>query len=278
MHGCPLRVRLLADGKVRDRATFGQPACGELSELANDSPAGTPMGAPAAAPGRVWTTRADWCDLRLTVRPVRLALDETGLLVSEVTGVESVAINHWLFVGHGGRLSVVWSTEDEVLPEADVALVWVPPGPVEDVVVTQVVTAGREGEEVARRIVARRLRWDGTLNGLVVTSLPQADVPLYLAYLGPFASAAAARAAALHPPAKCEVAWRQVLRGALFPGLGLRGFLLGQVFPTRAAAEVAAPAKEARACPGALVPKIVEYVAKVEPVAQFSGHPPKPNE
>lgn len=291
LHGCPLRVRLLAGGKVRDGMTFGHPACGELTELEEDSEmVGRPRGVDAAAPARVWTTRADWCDLRLTVRPVRLAPDETGLLVSEVTGTEAVASQHWLFVGHGGRLSAIWSTEDEVLPEADVVLIPTQTGPSEDVVVIQLVTEGGEGQEghdVVQRIVARRLRWDATASGLVITSLPQVDTPLYLVHVATFANAAAARAAALRPPARCEGAWRQIqkirrirqiLPGSLFPGLGLRGFILGQVFATRAGAETAASAKEARGCPGVFFPKIIEYVSDVEPLAQFSGHPLKTNE
>ena len=98
------------------------------------------------------------------------------------------------------------------------------------------------------QILTRRLHWDAAQSGLVVSTLPEGDFPLHLAYAGPFKTIPAARGAALNPPGDCQVIMR-VLPGALFPGLGLRGYLVGQVFVTRKEAEE--KAKESGSCPAA---------------------------
>ena len=94
-------------------------------------------------------------------------------------------------------------------------------------------------------------------------ALPDADFPLYLSYLGPFKTAAAARALGAGGPATCALP-SKILPGALFPGLRLTGYLRADVVGSAIEVEDRAAASKAGKCPPALDPKAIEYVPRLE--------------
>jgi hypothetical protein len=265
MRGCPFHVRWIVGGKVRDSVAFGEPACSapELVPL--------PSGAGSASNVRQWSTEVEGCRVWVAAQLVRLGPGQPGALVSQESGLEtSFAENHWLFVEHAGKVGVAWSTQNETLPDAEVRIVESPNGQLDDLTATTVFVPPGDRGEVVERILTRRLHWDAMQSGLLVSTLPEGDFPLHLVYAGPFKTIPSARSAALNPPGACQVTMR-VLPGALFPGLGLRGYLVGQVFVTRQEAEH--KVKESASCPVALRTRILDYVPKADPVARFSGRP-----
>jgi hypothetical protein len=252
---CPIRVRLVAAGKVLDSVPFGLPACGEPSRTTVDSLFGIASNTPA------WSTSVQKCAVAVAARPVRVAPEAIGLLATQRQGWEHVARKHWLFTVRGGKLVTAWSADDEGESNLEVRVVESPSGTTDDVAAIDVRKVEGDPDGVAERIRVRRLHWDAPIGRIVATAMPEADFPLFLAYVGPFKSVASARDAAERRQPKCIIPFG-IVPASLFPGLGLRGFLRGEVLTSRAEAD--ARKTEAGQCPASLTPKIIEYVPKIE--------------
>jgi hypothetical protein len=255
MGDCPMRIRLIAGGKVLDSTAFGEHACGEATPTTADWLFGV------ASDTSAWSTSWHQCAIGVAARPVRVAPDDLGVLVSQRQGSEHVARKHWLFIGRGGKVVLAWSSDEEGKSDLDVRVVEAPNGQFEDVVVTDVVPVDGDPDEVTERIVVRRLHLDRLMGRVIPSIMPDADFPLYLAYVGPFKSLAAARDPGKARPPTCVIPFG-IVPGSLFPGLGLRGYLRGAVLVRREEAEAKKIA--AGRCPAAFSPKIIEYVPKVE--------------
>ena len=252
---CAMKVRLLVGGKVADSATFGEPACGPARPTSVDGLFGVSLDTPG------WATAGPGCDEAMAAKAVRVGPNEVGLLVTQRDGGEHVGHQHWFFVNRGGKLFAAWSPASDNRSGFDARVVSAPGGAYEDLALIDVVGVDGDADQAIERVVVRRLHWDAQSGGMVVSAMPDPDFPLYLVFVGPFRTAAAAREAGDPRYPKCSVPFR-ALPASLFPGLGLRGVLRGAVFTSREEAEVAKGA--AGPCPPALRTKIIEYVPKVE--------------
>ena len=250
-----MRVRLVAAGKVLDSAAFGLKACGEPSRTTVDKLFGVASDTPA------WSSSGPGCSVGVAARPVRVAANDVALLVTQRQGWEHVVRKHWLFTARGGKLIGAWSADDEAESDLDVRVVESPSGTTEDVAVIDVIKVEADPDGVAERIRVRRLHWDATIGRIIAVAMPDEDYPLFLTYVGPFKSVSVARNAGDSRHPACIIPFG-IVPAALFPGLGLRGFLRAAVLTNRAEAE--AKKTEAGQCPAALIPKIIEYVPKIE--------------
>ena len=80
MAECPMRIRLLDGAKVVDTATFGAKACGAPSRDGEARRLGVPSGV------QIWWTSSPVCAVSVAVESVRVAPEETGVLVSASRG------------------------------------------------------------------------------------------------------------------------------------------------------------------------------------------------
>lgn len=256
VEGCPMRVRLLAAGNVKDSVIFGEHACGAPARTAVDSLFGVASDTPA------WSTTGRGCAVGVAARPVRVGPNEVALLVTQRQGLEHVGRKHWLFTARGGKVMSAWTSDDEGAGTAlDVRIVASPRDATEDVAVIDVLPLEGDADGVAERITVRRQHWDAASGRIVASLMPEPDYPLYLAYVGPFKSVAAARDAGDHRHSACTIPFG-IVPATLFPGLGLRGYLRGAVLTSREEADARKAA--AGPCPAGLTPKIIEYVPKLE--------------
>jgi hypothetical protein len=252
---CPIRLRLVAAGKVLDSVAFGEKACGEMSPKRVDWMFGVASGTPA------WDSSWRKCSVGVAAQGMRIAPNDVAVLVTQRHGWEHTIRQHWLFAARAGKLIVAWSSDAEGKYDLDVRVIDSPDGTTEDVTTTQVINDEDAPNGLPERIRIRRLHWDAGVGRIVALPMPDEDYPLFLAYVGPFKSVAAARDAADRRHPECNIPFG-TLSASLFPGLGLHGFVRGEVFVSRAEAD--ATKTEAGQCPAALTPKIIEYVPKVE--------------
>jgi hypothetical protein len=252
---CPIRLRMVAAGKVLDSVVFGEKACGEMSPTPVDWMFGVSSNTPA------WVSSWRKCSIGVAAMPVRIAPNDVAVLVTQRQGWEHTIRKHWLIVAHGGKLTVAWSSDDEGRDDLDVRVIASPDSTTEDVAVIDVINVEGDSKGLAERIRVRRLHWDPGVGRIVALPMPDEDYPLFLAYVGPFKSVAAAHDAYDRRHPTC-IPFGRILPASLFPGLGLHGFLRGAVFTNQAEAD-AAKADEGKR-PAAIATKIIEYVPKVE--------------
>jgi hypothetical protein len=247
---CPITIRLVEGGRVVDRVALPDLACGKAERVALDDLFATDPNA------RAWMTGAAGCRVGVAARDVQLTPEAMALLVTQRSGWEHVGHRHLVYLAQHGKLSNIWNDDEETTTALDISVL-PSSSSHQDLAVLHVDRP--EGSDLVRSVRAKRLHWDPPTARMLASPLPDAQSPLFLLYLGPFPSAEAARRVRMRP-SPCTIPY-PLLPASLFPGLKLRGFLLGSVVVSQETAETM-KAEIAR-CPQAK-PAIIEYVPKVE--------------
>jgi hypothetical protein len=251
---CPINIRLILGGKAVDSVALPETACGPPRPTKVDRTFGADPEASA------WITGTEACQVGVAARLVDLTLETSALLVTQRIGWDHLLRRHALYVADKGKLREVWSA-DEGPSSSSLTAVSVLPLTRPSSHDVAFIAVHHSDDEIAERLEARRLRWDGPAARIIESPMPDQESPLHLMYVGPFRTAAAARAARSRFGLECFRLY-DVLPTKLVPGL-LRGqFVLGVVFASREPAT--AMRKDAERCPGAPESRLVEYVPRVE--------------
>jgi hypothetical protein len=243
---CAAVVQLRRNGEVLDSVPLDFAASPPQlrKEIAGKTiGAGDPLADDQDLPA--WIAGEGETTVATAARSMKLAPEESGLLVSQSGGFEHVKRRHYLFAAVDNKLKRVWTGEEGAGPAwSATILVDAASGRAQDILY---LTGFQPGGGEPDTIDARRYQWDPA--GKVLIEAPPG--PLYGVIVGDFANPDLARTASAQP---CLSAYSTVRARDL--GLAGSRIVLAAVTPQKSLADAAL--KQTDNCPKALTGRTME--------------------
>lgn len=259
---CPIEVLLLKGEAVADRVKMPVAA---TSRDVNVEDVDEAWGADPRLKG--WGSGIEDGYVGTTARLIRLAPNQTGLLVDQLDGFQVLKRQHVLLLPKGDKLRKIWSFEEGQGPTWSETRV-VPAQTLDRQDLVVFIGFSNPDPGILNQMQAQRLHWDTALHAIKKTMLPNAKQSMFLLQMGVYSTVAAAQKANGRDADCAHGLW--VLSTNPYSGLPAGKVLLGIFYATSSEAEAAAA--KIRNCSSRLTPLVLEVFSRRRSAALPAAH------